>query len=264
MPGNDNEGLWRAMWTGDPPLPIHRKRRVLAHIPQGPRCKLCLAPFHGFGAPLVRLIGIRPSSKNPNFCAVCEAAAEKYPGGAEVELALLFADLRGSTALAEKMPPLEFKRRIDAFYATATSVLIDEDAFVDRLVGDQVVGLFMPGMAGARYASKAIQAARTLVAEVAKKAHLPVGAGVHAGIAFVGTIEGTLGVERDIAAVGDAVNTTARLASAAGAGEVLISEDAVRRSGFDPAGLEVRQLNLKGKAQPFTVHVVPAAVPIET
>jgi adenylate cyclase len=65
-------------------------------------------------------------------------------------------------------------------------------------------------------------------------------------------------VERDIAAVGDPVNTTARLASAARAGEVLISDDAVRSADFDATGLEVRHLDLKGKSQPFTVRVLPA------
>jgi adenylate cyclase len=209
----------------------------------------------------MRLTGSRPSAKNPNFCAVCDNVARTYPGGAEVELALLFADLRGSTALAEGLAPSEFKRRIDRFYAVATDTLIRADAFVDRLVGDQVVGLFMPGMAGHDFTRRAISAAVDLVSRVQKEADLRVGAGVHAGVAYVGTVEGMSGVERDIAAVGDAVNTTARLASAAGAGEVLISEDAVRSSGFDARGLEVRGLQLKGKAHPMLVHVLPAATP---
>jgi adenylate cyclase len=204
----------------------------------------------------MRILGSRPSIKNPNFCAICEDTAKNYPGGAEVGLTLLFADLRGSTSLAEKMTPHEFKQRIDSFYAAATNILIESDAYVDRLVGDQVVGLFFPGFAGPDHALKAINAARKLVARVADEASLPVGAGVHTGIAYVGTVEGTSGVGRDIAAVGDPVNTTARLASAANAGEVLISEDTIRSSGFDPSGLEVRHLSLKGKSEPFTVHVL--------
>jgi len=176
-----------------------------------------------------------------------------------VELALLFADLRGSTSLAEQMSPLEFKHKIDAFYAAATETLIDGDAFIDKLVGDQVVGLFMRGMAGEDYPRKAIRAATNLVRTVAQKAGLPVGAGVHVGAAYVGTVEGTSGVERDIAAVGDVVNTTARLASAAGPGEVLLSDEAVAAAAFDVSGLEARQLALKGKSQPFSVHVLPVA-----
>jgi adenylate cyclase len=258
MPQPDNEPMWRALWTGQPELPTHRKRRIYARIPASPRCRICFAPFRGIGGQLMRLTGSRPSAKNPNFCSICDDTARKYPGGAEVDLALLFADLRGSTPLAEKLAPSEFKRRIDRFYAVATDTLIESDAFVDRLVGDQVVGLFMPGMAGPEYVRRAISAAVELVFRVNQEANLPVGAGVHAGVAYLGTVEGTSGVERDIAAVGDAVNTTARLASAAGAGEVLISEDARKSSGFDPKGLEVRQLQLKGKANPMTVHVLRA------
>jgi adenylate cyclase len=258
LPSPDNEAMWRALWTGQPELPMHRKRRIYGRIPANPRCRICYAPFRGVGGVLMRFTGSRPSTKNPNYCSICENTARDYPGGAEVELALLFADLRGSTSLAEKMSPGEFKQRIDRFYAVATDTLIDADAFVDRLVGDQVVGLFMPGMAGPDYARKAISAAVNLVSRVHHEADLPVGAGVHTGVAYVGTMEGTSGVERDIAAVGDPVNTTARLASAAGSGEVLISEDAVKSSGFDPKGLEVRQLQLKGKAKPFAVHVLRA------
>jgi len=252
-----NEPLWRALWTGNPPLPTHRKRRIYAHLPSSPRCRICLAPFHGIGGRLLHLLGNRPSGKNPNYCAVCDGFARTHPGGAEVELALVFADLRGSTSLAEQMGPYEFKQKIDKFYLAATEALVEADAFVDRLVGDQVVGLFMPGMAGPEYASKAVHAARTLVATVARRAHLPVGAGVHSGIAFVGTVEGQSGVERDIAAVGDAVNTTARLASAAHPGEVLVSDDAVKAAGLDPAGLEIRHLTLKGKAKALAVCVLP-------
>ncbi|HSB89288.1 MAG TPA: adenylate/guanylate cyclase domain-containing protein [Anaerolineales bacterium] len=254
-----NEAVWRALWTGEPPLPTHRKRRIYIHIPSEPRCRICLAPFRGPGGWLMRLLGSRPSAKNPNYCSICEETARTYPGGAEVELALLFADLRGSTSLAEQMSPLEFKHKIDAFYAAATETLIDADAFIDKLVGDQVVGLFMRGMAGEDYPQKAIRAARNLVRLVAQKAGLPVGAGVHVGTAYVGTVEGTSGVERDIAAVGDVVNTTARLASAAGPGEVLISDEAVAAASFDVSGLEARQLALKGKSQPFSVHVLPVA-----
>jgi adenylate cyclase len=209
----------------------------------------------------MRLLGSRPSAKNPNFCAICDDFARTHPGGAEVPLALLFADLRGSTTLAEQMAPSQFKERIDSFYAAATEVLIDSDAFVDRLVGDQVVGLFLPGMAGGDYSRKAVGAAKNLVARVAREAQLPVGAAVHVGIAYVGTVEGKAGVERDIAAVGDVVNTTARLASAAKAGEVLISEEAVRSAALDTTGLEVRELNLKGKSEPMTVRVLSVGTP---
>jgi adenylate cyclase len=59
-------------------------------------------------------------------------------------------------------------------------------------------------------------------------------------------------------ALGDIVNVTARLASAAGPGEVLVNETAAARARLDTDSLEVRRLELKGKTQPTTVYVVHA------
>lgn len=78
-------------------------RRVFKRIPADPRCRMCAAPFRGPGAPLMRLIGKRPSAGNPYWCSSCFDFMSKHHGGAEVELAFLFADIRGSTALAERM-----------------------------------------------------------------------------------------------------------------------------------------------------------------
>ncbi len=83
---------------------------------------------------------------------------------------------------------------------------------------------------------------------------MPIGAGVHTGLAFVGSIGE--GEDCDFTAVGDAVNTAARLASAAGAGEVLVSRAAVDASGFEAAGLETRTLTLRGRDE--TVDAVVA------
>jgi adenylate cyclase len=76
---------------------------------------------------------------------------------------MLFADVRGSTTLAESMSALEFSRLMNRFYTLATDVLVHSDAMVDRLVGDEVVGLYIPGMAGQHHPGKAIQAALNLL-----------------------------------------------------------------------------------------------------
>jgi adenylate cyclase len=81
-----------------------------------------------------------------------------------------------------------------------------------------------------------------------------VGAGVHTGAAYVGTVG--LGHERDFTALGDAVNITARLASVAAAGELLVSEEAYRDAGLDLGETETRRLELKGKTEPIDVRVV--------
>ncbi len=85
---------------------------------------------------------------------------------------------------------------------------------------------------------------------------VPVGAGVHTGLAWLGAIGE--GAHVDMTAVGDAVNTAARLASAAAAGEVLVTVDAASAAGLDPR-LERKHLELKGKQVP--TEVVSLTVP---
>jgi adenylate cyclase len=237
-----NEQLWRAIVTGDAGV-MRRERRRHRRIPGAPRCKTCLVPLGGRAAPVVRLVlRRRPSAKNPNYCDVCETFVRTHPGGAEVEISMLFADVRGSTTLAEQMRPTEF------------SMLIDSDGLVDKLVGDEVVAFYVPAV-GPDHARKAVGAAGGLLRATADI--VPVGAGVHTGVAYVGAV-GSDSTVADFTALGDAVNVTARLASLAGAGEVLISEAAYTASASDFSDLERRELSVKGRDAPLAVRVLRA------
>jgi adenylate cyclase len=203
---------------------------------------------------MVRLVlNRRPSTKNPNYCDICETFVRTHPGGAEVEISMLFADVRGSTTLAEKMGPTEFGRLMNRFFDCANRVVIDSDGVVDKLVGDEVVALYVPAV-GADHARKAVEAAGDLLRETADL--VPVGAGVHTGVAFVGAVGSD--TVADFTALGDAVNVTARLASLAGAGEALISEAAYRASGSELGDPERRELSVKGRDAPLAVRVVRA------
>jgi len=173
---------------------------------------------------------------------------------------MLFADVRGSTALAEKMSPIDFSRLINRFYVVATDVLVRTDALVDRLIGDEVIGLYIPGFAGPDHPRRAIEAARTLLGVTGHQdpegPWLPVGVGIHTGTAFVGVVGGEEGTPQDFTALGDNVNTAARLASNAKPGEVLISDAAYTAAGLDLGDLETRELELKGKETTTGVHVL--------
>ena len=205
----------------------------------------------------MRVIGRPQSKKNPRYCEPC---AFQDAGGAEVEISMLFADIRGSTTIAESMSPAEFTKLISGFYEVATDVLVRSDAFIDRLVGDEVIGLFVPGFAGKEHAKRAIQAAQQLVYRLergsAGKRELPIGVGVHTGIAFVGVVQGAEEGISDFTALGDNVNITARLASQAAAGEILISDAAYQAANPDFENLEERSLMLKGKSEAIKVHVL--------
>src|SRR5574341_762423 len=158
------EEWWHGMLTGeDPAFPLRSVRNFLKLIPEGPRCKFCNAPFHGIGAPFMRLLGQGPSRLTPLLCSQCHAHASRHLGGAEVELTMLFADIRGSTTLAEKMSPTEFGQLISRFFAVASQVITNSQALLDRLVGDQVIGLYLPGFAGPGHRQLAIGAARALL-----------------------------------------------------------------------------------------------------
>lgn len=162
---------------------------------------------------------------------------------------MLFADIRGSTSLAERLSPADFHALLDRFFATATSVVFRHDGFIDKFVGDELVALFFPLLTGDRYVARAVAAAQDLLRETGHGSPdgpwVPVGAGVHAGRAWFGVVGDAGHVE--LTAVGDAVNVAARLASLAEAGEVLVSADAASASDLPPT-LERRTLTLKGKA----------------
>lgn len=233
-------------------------RRLQALLPSSPRCKLCLAPFKGWGGALMHMLGRDQSRLNPRYCVKCDQF--EHPGGAEVVLTMLFADVRGSTALAEKMSPTDFSRLINRFYIVATDVLVGTDALVDRLIGDEVVGLYIPGFAGPEHPRRAIEAARSLLHATdhhsPRGPWIPVGVGIHTGRAFVGVVGGEQGNPQDFTALGDNVNTAARIASRAAAGEILISDAAYAAAGLEGGDLEYRQLDLKGKEAPTGVRVL--------
>jgi adenylate cyclase len=250
-----NEEEWYRMLTQGEDIP-HNLRRIMSWLPSSPRCKMCNAPFKGWGGFLMHLMGRDQSRFNPRYCEPCERF--EHPGGAEVELTMLFADVRGSTTMAEGMSASDFSRLINRFYVVATDVLVEADAMVDRLVGDEVVGLFFPGLSGRGHSGKAIQAAQSLLQLTGHRnpegPWVPVGIGVHTGVAYVGVVGGE-DSPTDFTALGDNVNITARLASQAGPGEILISDAAYSAAGLEHGNLDYIQLAVKGKQEPVGVWV---------
>jgi adenylate cyclase len=234
-------------------------RRRLRIIPSDPRCKLCNAPFGMPGAIVSRAMGRRRWAKNPKFCDRCYTfLRETGLSGVEIPITILFADVRDSTTLAERIGAAEFRSRINGFYRIVSEALLNTDGFVDKFIGDGVMGMYIPGMSGQDHAAKAIEAARRILARIAAEPEgdrLPVGVGVHTGEAFVGAVGHASEVE-DFTALGDAVNTTARLASVAGSGEALISVDTATAAVLKTVGLEERHLEVKGRTQPIDVVVL--------
>ena len=235
-----------------------RLRHIFRVLPHDPRCKFCNAPFQGIGGMLVKaLFGKRRSDLNPRYCNLCEQASREFPGGAEVPMSMLFVDVRGSTALSEKMSPTQFRQLINQFYTSATKIIVEEDGLVEKLAGDAVAAFWGAGFAGPHFVARTIKVAQKLV-QVMEGKQIPVGVGVHSGVAYFGAMGSSDGLT-EISAIGDEVNLAARLASKAVAGEIIVSEQALNETDIDPSGLELRSLELKGISEPVRVRVMHAS-----
>jgi adenylate cyclase len=235
-----------------------RMRHFFRFLPHDPRCKFCNAPFEGVGGFLVRsLFRKERSALNPRFCNLCDEVSRQYPGGNEVPMSMLFADVRGSTALSEQMSPKEFSQLINRFYIGATNVIAVEDGLVEKLAGDALAAFWGAGFAGPNYVQKTLDVAQKLSRVMAQQ-EIPVGIGVHFGVAFFGVM-GTAEGLTNITALGDEVNTAARLAASAKAGEIIVSEVALKEAGIDGGELEPRSLELKGISGQVPVRVMRVA-----
>jgi adenylate cyclase len=249
------EQLWHDWFMTDAFAVEKRIHRFLNLLPHDPRCKFCHAPFEGIGSLVVRTVyGKSQSNLNPHFCNVCEDFAKKFPGGAEVEMSMLFVDVRGSTALSEKLRVSEFQGVINKFFIESAKIIAGEDGLLEKLAGDAVAAFWGAGIAGRDYVARTIRAAQK-IQKVMERQKIPVGIGVHAGVAYFGAMGSAEGVV-NISAIGDEVNTAARIASKAAAGEILISEQALHAADMDSNQFESRILELKGLRELVNVRVM--------
>jgi len=254
----------RASLTGESPV-LAAQRRRFRHLPSDPRCKLCLVPFRGVGAMAMRRMGYGQSPGNPSMCSKCISAMRAHGvTGLEIPVTLVFSDIRGSTSLGERMRPTEFREFLGHFYDLATAAILEHDGIIDKIVGDEVIGLFFGGITGPDYSAAGIAAALDLADRASRPTATPIGAvpvgtGVHTGDAFVGATSLGKAVE-DFTALGDTVNTAARLAASAAGGEVLVSAAAAQAAGHPTEDLERRLLTVRGRSQPVEVVVARPGV----
>jgi len=238
---------WQALLV-DGYEPLKKAQKVFRRLPSNPRCKLCQNPFGGVGGKVFRVMGRKPSRKNPSVCQYC--FDHLPPGGLEVDVGVVFADIRDSTSAGETSSASLFAEGLNQFYALATDALIHHDGLVDKLIGDEVMGLFLPGLAGPDYRRKAALAAVDLANATTG---LSVGVAANAGVAFVGNVGS--GTVLDFTALGDAVNVGARLQSCAAPRQVVLSSDLYDLISPDYPKARRDTLQVKGRAE-----LVPVAV----
>jgi adenylate cyclase len=255
----DFSPFWHEMLSGEHPM-LRRGRGMfrLLSPTASDRCRLCFAGFDGFTSPALRIMGRGPWRRNPHFCEKCETVLAENRGGTELDIALLYADVRGSTQIAAGMKPAEFAALMQRFFRTATAVLNRSDAVVDKMVGDEVIAIYLPGLAGPDYRRHALSAGLELLHATGhadpQGPWLSIGVGVHSGKAFVGSI-GVEGGNYQFTALGDAMNFGARLVAAAQGGEMVISQ-AIRQGMSENFAAEQRSLKLKGYPVPVEVCIM--------
>jgi adenylate cyclase len=251
---------WRAILRGESPIAFGERlgRRVFSLVPSARRCKFCNAPFRGTYAGLFGRLGYTPSRKNPN---ICERCIERAPeGGALVPVSVLFADVRGYTRIAEELSSLKTTALLHRFYQAASAALLAHDAILGQIAGDEVMAIFVPGLAGSRYPRQAVDAAAALLRGIGYGAvegpWLEVGVGICTGEEYVGNVGG--GGFKDFTAIGDVTNTAARLQASAEAGEIVMCPATYESVAGAYGIVQPRDLQLKGKdstVQTFRVRV---------
>ncbi len=181
-------------------------------------------------------------------------------GSTEMEIGVLFADIRGFTAWSENASPTVATERLSDFYGMAGRVLARDDAMVE-FVGDQVMAFYLPDFpsleddtAGVMVAAaqRLLRASRESGAEP-----LPVGVGIHMGVASVGNVK--KGGEKDFTAVGDVVNTAARLQSCAEADQIVVSDVVYDQLTSARPDARPQSFEVKGKSEPVPTHVIDIA-----
>jgi len=181
--------IWYALLTGRLPR-LRKGRRLLKLISpyMADRCRLCYAPFTGISAPIARWMGRGPWRRNPHYCDQCEQFFREHRGGTEIDIAVVYADVRGSTQMAASMSPSEFGALMQRFYLTATKVFVDGDATIDKMMGDGVIGLCFPELGETDYRRRATLSGVGLLRATGhgtrKGPWLSIGVSVHAGPAL--------------------------------------------------------------------------------
>ena len=238
--------------------------RLMRRLPSDPRCALCGAPYHGIGGRVMRPLGFGPSRKNPRLCIRCFDQAPA--GGMEIELGVLFADIRGFTSLAEQQSPTAVTELLNRFYGVAAEILC-RHAIIDKLVGDEVMALYLPQLFDDAVTDHMVADARELLSAAGygtgEEPWVQLGVGLDYGQAFVGNVGA--GEVKDFTAIGDVVNTASRLQGAAASGEIVISSRVHALAGDQAPDATPRELTLKGKTEPEPAMVLdmnrrPAAV----
>jgi class 3 adenylate cyclase len=174
--------------------------------------------------------------------------------GEELEVSILFVDVRGFSAFAEAAPARDVVAALNELYGTAVPLIQRHGGQANKFIGDGLLAVFGAPERHPDHAARAVAAANDIAAAVSA-GRLRVGVGVNTGRAVVGTIGG--GGRRDFTVIGDAVNTAARVEAATRltGDDVLITESTLAALGPDAGAFDERpSAPLKGKSEAVRLY----------
>jgi adenylate cyclase len=247
------------------PPPSPEEVRVLQRIGAPPNVRLAcqLRPTHDLEVvPLLApAAGPQEGFRRPAWLA-----------GQEREIAILFADLRGFTRLADARLPFDVVYVLNRYFAAMGEAVEAAGGRLDKFIGDGVMALFgveggpeegcRQALAAARRMGAALEELnRSLAGDLLEP--LRMGIGIHVGHAIVG--EMGYGHAKSLTAIGDAVNLASRLEGLTKdlAVQLVLSDDVARRAGVDLSGHAARHVDVRGKSGTITVRAVPALAELE-
>lgn len=174
--------------------------------------------------------------------------------GHKNEATILFADIRGFTAYADEREPEAVVEMLNAYFEIATRAILDYGGYVDKFIGDCVLGVFGVPVYRQDHVERAVRSALDLMDQLRRSGVRgnsllsSVGIGIHTGPVVSGNIGSQVKMEYTV--IGDTVNLASRLSGLAAPGEVLVTEGVVdalhTMTDAQPAGIR----DIKGKAAP--------------
>jgi adenylate cyclase len=196
-----------------------------------------------------------------------------YLLGMEREIAILFADLRAFTSLAERKLPYDVVFLLNRYFAEMGQAIEEAGGHIDKFIGDGIMALFGLDRGVEAGCREALAAAAAMAQRLERlnetlahdlPAPLRIGIGIHVGHAIVG--EMGYGRAVSLTAVGDAVNTASRLESMTKGydAELIVSADVLRQAGLDPGAAAVQEIDIRGRVERLKVHIFRAAAAVAT
>jgi adenylate cyclase len=182
------------------------------------------------------------------------------PGGERRAITVLFADIRGFTAIAERMSPDAIASMLTEYFSEMVDVIFEHGGALDKFIGDALMALWGAPLARDSDPRRALQAARAMQQAVDAlnarwnadgRPSIGVGIGINYGEVFVGNIGSLRRLEYTV--IGDAVNVAQRLSGQAAAGEILVSDAFRRASGYAGDAEQQPALGLRGKSRAVEV-----------